>query len=59
MAHRFEMRKVATGWAVFEKGTGEVARVNDVPLTGLSLDDADDLVDLLNRLERQRPARVS
>ena len=50
------MRPDEAGWTVFDATTGQVARVNGVAQTGLDLDDADDLVDLLNRLAEQADA---
>ncbi len=47
------------GWAVIDEATGEVVMVNDFPQSGMTLADADDLADLLNRIERQKPTRLS
>jgi hypothetical protein len=38
-------------WAVIDSVTHRPALVNDVPQINLDLDDADDLTDLLNRLD--------
>jgi hypothetical protein len=43
-------------WAVIDTVTHRPALVNDVPQTDLELDDADDLTDLLNRLEQEASA---
>jgi len=40
-------------WAVIDYVTRKPALVNDVPQIDLDLDDADDLTDLLNRLDRE------
>ena len=40
-------------WAVIDSVTLRPALVNDVPQIDLELDDADDLTDLLNRLDRE------
>jgi hypothetical protein len=40
-------------WAVIDSVTHRPALVNDVEQTDLDLDDADDLTDLLNRLDRE------
>jgi hypothetical protein len=40
-------------WAVIDSVTHRPALVNDVPQIDLDLDDADDLTDLLNRLDRE------
>jgi hypothetical protein len=45
-------------WAVIDTVTHRPALVNDVPQIDLELDDADDLTDLLNRLEQEAAARV-
>ncbi|HZP21433.1 MAG TPA: hypothetical protein VFB16_14655 [Bauldia sp.] len=54
MESRYEMRQDEHGWTVFDRSTGKTAEVNGVPQHGLVVDDADDLVDLLNRLEIER-----
>jgi hypothetical protein len=43
-------------WAVIDTVTHRPALVNDVPQTDLDLDDADDLTDLLNRLDQESSA---
>ncbi|TXN40655.1 hypothetical protein FV227_13950 [Methylobacterium sp. WL119] len=50
----FDMRKDDEGWTVYDIATYEPARVNGVPQTGLSIEVADDLVDLLNTLAREK-----
>jgi hypothetical protein len=40
-------------WAVIDSVRRKPASVNDVPQIDLDLDDADDLTDLLNRLEQE------
>ena len=52
---RYVMEKVPGRdmWAVIDSVTHRPALVNDVPQIGLELDDADDLTDLLNRLDRE------
>jgi hypothetical protein len=40
-------------WAVIDSVTHRPALVNDVEQIDLDLDDADDLTDLLNRLDRE------
>jgi class 3 adenylate cyclase len=45
-------------WAVIDSVTRKPALVNDVPQIDLDLDDADDLTDLLNRLDREASARA-
>ena len=51
----FDIEKRDDGWAVIDTRTGMVAVVNDIPQNGKDLDDADDLADLLNYVERQKP----
>ena len=43
-------------WAVIDSVTQRPALVNDVPQIDLELDDADDLTDLLNRLDQESSA---
>jgi hypothetical protein len=43
-------------WAVIDSVTHRPALVNDVSQTDLDLDDADDLTDLLNRLDQESSA---
>jgi hypothetical protein len=52
---RYEMTKVPgdEAWGVFDTTTGLPALVKGVPQIGLPLDDADDLTDLLNRLDAE------
>lgn len=49
--NRFSLRREEdASWTVFDIFTGEPAVWNDKLLIGLDMDDADDLVDLLNTL---------
>jgi hypothetical protein len=52
---RYEMKKVTgvEAWVVLDTTTGLPAVANGVPQMGLPLDDADDLTDLLNRLDTE------
>jgi hypothetical protein len=54
MQGRYDMRKEGDGWTVFDRFTGWPASVNGVEQVGLPTEDADDLVDLLNRMDIQR-----
>ena len=54
MKARYDIQSDGTGWSVFDTQTGLPARVNDCPQIGMSLDDADDLADLLNHIEARR-----
>jgi hypothetical protein len=57
---RYVMEKIPGRdlWAVIDSVTHGPALVNDVPQIDLDLDDADDLTDLLNRLDREACASV-
>ena len=46
----FDLRADPEGWTVFEIAT-EAASLDGLPLTGLCLEDAEDAVNALNRLE--------
>ncbi|QCO03419.1 hypothetical protein D3867_15200 (plasmid) [Azospirillum argentinense] len=46
------------GWMVIDTTTGDVARVGDREMSSLSIEDADDLADLLNHLERIKRAKM-
>ncbi len=50
MAIRYDIRKEANGWTVYDIWTGWPAIISGVPQTELLMDDADDLADLLNGL---------
>ncbi|WP_247896484.1 hypothetical protein [Azospirillum argentinense] len=43
---------------VIDTTTGDVARVGDREMSSLSIEDADDLADLLNHLERIKRAKM-
>jgi len=55
---RYTMEKVPGSdlWAVLDSVTRRPALVNNVPQVDLDLDDADDLTDLLNRLDQESSA---
>ncbi|PJO48973.1 hypothetical protein [Brucella pituitosa] len=47
--NRYDLRKEDDGsWTVFDIFTGMPAEVNSIPQDGLEMEQADDLVDLLN-----------
>jgi hypothetical protein len=50
MATRYDIRPDLNGWTVFDTETSTPIVVNGILQVGLSLDDADDLADLLDRL---------
>ncbi|MBD9636056.1 hypothetical protein IB277_07085 [Ensifer sp. ENS07] len=53
--NRYDLRKEPDDtWTVFDIFTGMPAQVNDVEQIGLELEQADDLVDLLNLLYIRR-----
>jgi hypothetical protein len=58
MTARYDIRSETNGWTVYDTRTGSPAMVNHVTQTGLPLEDADDLADLLNHLQSER-ARAS
>ncbi len=50
----YDMRREADGtWTVYVVATGKPAVVDGIVQTGKDVEDADDLVDLLHRLEDQ------
>jgi hypothetical protein len=55
----FDLRADRDGWTVFEVATNRPAFLEDLPLTGLGIDDAEEAVNALNKLEIacQRTAR--
>ena len=42
------------GWSVYDNTTGAVAEVSGSGSTGLAAEDADEIVDMLNRIEKER-----
>lgn len=50
---RFELRKLANGWAVWDLTTNAPAVVEGRWKTDMDMEAADDMVDLLNRLDRE------
>jgi len=50
MAARYDIKPDGNGWTVYDTATRLAAEVNGRIQVGLSLEDADDLADLLNRL---------
>jgi len=50
---RYDMRADQTGWTVYDVATDRPVILDDVPLTGISFEDADKLVNLLNALDTQ------
>ncbi len=59
MAARYDMRQDDEGWTVFDIWTGWPAVIKGAKQVGLEIQNADDLVDLLNYMnERRSPNRV-
>ncbi len=56
---RYDMRPDRTGWTVHDVTDGRSVGLGGVSLVGLSIEDAGELVDMLNRqeLEIERTAR--
>ena len=59
MAPRYNMQRNARGWMVYDTTTSHPAELGGAVLFGLSVEDADDLVDLLNRLDVEQSAATS
>jgi hypothetical protein len=50
-AMRYDMRKIDSGWCVWDTVTNAPAVVEGRWQTDMAMEDADDLTDLLNRLD--------
>jgi hypothetical protein len=48
MPQRYDIREDREGWTVFDLFTGEPVVISDVPQTGLDIQDADELAELLD-----------
>ena len=48
MAQRYDIREDGEGWTVFDLFTGEPVVINMVTQTGLDIQDADELAELLD-----------
>jgi len=48
MPQRYDIREDESGWTVFDIFTGEPVVISLVPQTGLDIQDADELVELLD-----------
>jgi hypothetical protein len=57
MASRYDIREDSEGWSVFDIWTGEVVVIAFTPQTGMEVQDADELADLLNH-QAQRGNRL-
>lgn len=56
---RYELRKLDNGWAVWDTTTNAPAAVEGCWQVALTMEDADDLTDLLNRLDREASANAA
>jgi hypothetical protein len=56
---RYELRKLPKGWAVWDKSTNAPATFGGFWQSGLTLGEADYLVDHLNEQARQKEAESS
>ena len=54
----YDMRPDCLGWTLFDVTTGRPVVWDDVPLTGVDLDAAHELLVLLHRRRRARAART-
>ena len=52
---RFDLRPDPTGWTIYDRITNKPAVVEGFVSSGLSFEDADDLVDLFNTLHMLQP----
>jgi hypothetical protein len=59
MTARYDIKPDGNGWTVYDTTTDLPAEVNGFIQVGLSTTDADDLADLLNRLDIEQSAAVS
>jgi hypothetical protein len=59
MATRYDIKPDPNGWTVYDVTTHLPAEVNGCIQVGLTTDDADDLADLLNRLDIAQSVAVS
>lgn len=48
MSQRYDIRREVGGWSVFDIFTGETVVIEGVPQTGLDIQDADELAELLD-----------
>jgi hypothetical protein len=56
MPQRYDIREDREGWTVFDLFTGEPVVISAVPQTGLEIQDADELAELLDGVTG-RPSR--
>ena len=58
MIARYDLREDSNGWTVFDVWTGQPAVIHGVPQTGLEVQDADEVADLLTRLSDKGDRKV-
>jgi hypothetical protein len=52
---RYDLREELDGsWTVFDIFTGVAAEIFDEPMIGLAIDEADDVIEILNHVDRER-----
>jgi hypothetical protein len=56
---RYDLRADKAGWTVYDVVTDRPVILDDIPLTGISFEDADTLVNLLNSLDTQGTRKFS
>ena len=55
---RFDMRKEQDGtWTVFDIFTKLAAEIDGIPFLGMTIEEADDAIDLLNWLDAQNESK--
>ena len=59
MAARYDIKPDGSGWTVYDTTTRLAAEVNGFIQIGLSVENADDLADLLNRLRVEQSLAVA
>ncbi|HEY1926409.1 MAG TPA: hypothetical protein VGG92_03005 [Caulobacteraceae bacterium] len=58
MARRYDIREDTEGWTVFDLFTGEPVVIEMVTQTGLDIQDADELAELLDHRALARERRL-
>jgi len=56
-SERYELRRTANRWTVWDTAKGTPATVKDVWQVGLELQVAEELMDALNWIDEHRPAK--
>jgi hypothetical protein len=59
MTARYDIQTDRNGWTVYDTTTGLPTDVNGMLQIGLSMEDADDLADLLNLIHAEQSVRAS